>query len=112
MEITEERLDQIFENLVDADDPCGMSDVLSALSDDELGAVEESALVQFGSELAQGTLECSAWICGLLLINANQPSICFNGLVLDAVETEAKRRKVVMLEPPSCGLRNSKGQGK
>ena len=106
METPEERLDQIFDTLVEADGFDDMGAVLSVLTDDELRDTQESAVFQFGIELAEGACERSEWLCGELVINGNQASICFHRRLLDAVKHETDRRRSDLSEPPSCGLPN------
>jgi hypothetical protein len=55
-------------------------------------AVYEDFLVQYGQELALGALERSEWLCGNLIINANQPSICFLRTALNVMRGEIKGR--------------------
>jgi hypothetical protein len=102
----EQRLEPIFNELLDADCPCEMSDVLSPLSDDDLRAVYEDFFVQYGQELALGALERSEWLCGNLIVNANQPSICFLRTVLDVVRGEIERRKTTANVDLAAGLPN------
>jgi hypothetical protein len=45
-------------------------------------------------------------LCGELVINGNQASICFHRRLLDAVKHETDRRRSDLSEPPSCGLPN------
>jgi hypothetical protein len=90
----EQRLEQVFNELLDANCPCEMSDLLSPLSDDDLQAVYEDFLVQYAQELAVGALERSDWFCGNLVINANQPPICFLRTALDLMRDEIKKRKI------------------
>ena len=96
MNISEERLEQIFNNLVEADCICEMSAVLTTLADAELEAVYEDCLEQYGQELALGALERSEWVCGTLIVNANQPSICFSQTALDAVRNEIEQREAAL----------------
>jgi hypothetical protein len=104
MEPAEDRLEQIFNDLLDANCICEMSDVLTPLTKSELDAAYKDFLIQYSQELALGVLERSDWICGVLLVNANQPSICFCRMALDAIRDETDRRK--RSEPLSCGLPN------
>jgi hypothetical protein len=91
---TEERLDQIFQELMDTDCVCEMSAVLTPLPDCELEAAYTDFLVRYSQELALGALERSEWICENLIIIANQQSICFVRTTLDAMRNELERRKV------------------
>jgi len=101
----EQRLDQIFDELLEANCPCEMSDLLTPLSHHDLKAVYEDFLIQYSQELALGALERSEWLCGNLIINANQPSICFLRTALDAVLIEMDRRKAT-LPTERCGILN------
>jgi hypothetical protein len=97
--MNEHELDQIFDQLLEANCPCEMSDLLSPLSNDDLNAVYEDFLVQYSQELALGALERSEWFCGNLIINANQPSICFTRTALDVMRHEIETRKIAAAEP-------------
>jgi hypothetical protein len=92
--MNDEQLEQIFSELQDANCPSEMSDVLSPHSHDDLNAVYEDFLGQYGQGLAFGALERSEWLCGNLIINANQPSICFLRAVLDVVRRVIYDRQV------------------
>jgi hypothetical protein len=46
-----------------------------------------------------GALERSEWLWGNLIINANQPSICFLRTVLDVMRHEIETRKIAAAEP-------------
>ena len=96
----EQRLDRIFDGLLEANRPCEMSDVLSPLPDDDLQTAYEDFLVQYSQELALGALERSEWFCGNLIINANQPSICFMQTALDAIRGEIEKRKAAVVAEP------------
>jgi hypothetical protein len=91
--MNERELDRIFDQLLEADCPTEMSDLLTPLSNDDLDAIYEDFLVQYSQELAVGALERSEWLCGNLIINANQPSICFARTVLDLVRGDIEKRK-------------------
>lgn len=58
-------------------------------------------MVQYGQELALGALERSEWVCGALIINANQDSLCFVRTTLDAVRDEMEQRKAAVEEGPT-----------
>lgn len=98
--MNEKELEQIFNALQNANCPCEMSDVLSPLSYDELLAVEDDLFDHYGQELALGALERSEWLCGNLIVNANQPSICFLRTALDAIRVEIERRRAAMEAKP------------
>jgi len=91
--MTDEQLDKLFDALLDANCLCEMSDLLSPLSDDDIHAVHEEFLFQYGQELASGALERSEWTGGNILISANQPPICFLRTALDAVRKLMDGRK-------------------
>ncbi len=91
--MNEQKRDQIFDQFLEANCPCEMSDVLSPLPDDDLQAVHEDILDQYGLELAFGALERSAWFCGNLIVNANQEAICFFQTALDVVRSEIGKRQ-------------------
>jgi len=101
MNISEESLEQIFSELLDAGCICGMSAVLTTLTDAELEGVYKDFLVQYGQELALGALERSEWFCNNLVINANQPAVYFFHTALDAIRDEIERRKAAVVEGPT-----------
>jgi hypothetical protein len=102
--MTKKQIARLFDELQDADCTCEMSDLLSPLSYDDLQTAHEDLLDQFGHELAMGALEQSGWLCGNLLINANQGSVSFLGMVLDVVRAEMNGRKA--MAEPANGLLN------
>ncbi len=106
MQPTEERLNQIFQDLLDAACICEMSGLLKSLSTEEIAATYEDFLVHYAHELALGALERSEWLCGNLIINANQPSICFLRTALDGIRSEIDQRNAKIEEPLSNGLPN------
>lgn len=91
--MNEQQLEGLFNALKEADCSSEMSDVLSPLSEADLDSVHDEFLDQYGLELALGALERSAWRCGNLIINANQPSICFFGTALEAIREKKRERK-------------------
>lgn len=93
--MNDQQLEQVFDELQDANCPCEMLDVLSPLPDDDLQEVYEDFLVQYGQELALGALERSEWVCDNLIINANQPSICFLKTALNEIRREIEKRKAM-----------------
>ena len=97
MKVSEERLEQIYDDLQDAGCICEMNAVLSALTKDDLEATYGDFMVQYGQELALGALERSEWVCGTLIINANQASLCFVGTALDAMRDEMEQRKAAVV---------------
>jgi hypothetical protein len=101
MNISEKRLEQIFNSLLDADRIHKMSAVLTPLTNAELEAMYEDCLEQYGMQLALGALERSDWVCGTLVINANSASIEFNRTALDAIRSEGERRKAALLATPN-----------
>jgi hypothetical protein len=102
----EQELDQIFDQLLEANCVCELNDVLSPLSYDDLEAVYEDFFVQFSQELALGALERSEWLCGNLTINANQASVSFLRTALDVVRGETERRKARATDASATGLPN------
>jgi hypothetical protein len=89
-----------------AESLCKMSAVLSPLYDDDLQEVYEDIIDQYGQELAFGALERSEWLCGVFMINANQPSICQLRTVLDAIRSEVDKRKMMLAVDLAARLRN------
>ena len=104
----EEQLERIYDDLLDAGCTCEMSAVLTVLTNDHLKATYENFLVRFGQELALGALERSEWLCGTLIINANQPAISFVRTALDAMrdEMELRRASGADTSPAPSGLPN------
>lgn len=98
MNISEKRLQQIYDDLQDAGCICEMSALLSALTDEDLEATYCDFMMQYGQELALGALERSEWVCGTLIINANQASLCFVRTALDAMRAEIEQRKAAVRE--------------
>lgn len=74
----------------DTDKP---SQILTALSDDELRVGYDNVLKQFGLELAIGSCEDSQWIDGNLVIQANEEPIHFLQVAFYAIRLEMQRRK-------------------
>jgi hypothetical protein len=101
--MTEERLNQIFDDLLNAESIQGISDVLSPLSEDDLDAVSRDFMEMYSQELAIGAIECSAWLCGNLLINANQSSILFMQTVLQLINVEAEKRRRILMSLQAAG---------
>jgi hypothetical protein len=106
--MTDEQLEQTFNELLDADCPCEMGDLLSPLSKDDLESIHEHLLDQFGQELCDGALERSDWLCGAFIINANQGPICFLETALGVVRAEIERRKATAGGDLAAGLPNWK----
>ncbi len=104
--MTDKQLHTVYSALQDANCPCEMSEVLSPLPDDDLDAVYEDLLVQYGRELALGALERSEWACGNLIVNANQPSICFVRTALEVIRTEIEERKAKAAAEPAARILN------
>jgi hypothetical protein len=92
MTVSEKRLDEVFDNLLETHCIHQMSGVLAPLTEDELEAVYNDFIKEFAQELALGALEQSEWMCGNLIINANQNSIRFVGSALDAIRLEIECR--------------------
>ena len=104
--MNDQRLEQIANELLETDCTCEMNDVLKPLSIDDLKATYDDFMDQYGHELAFGAFQRSEWIGGNLIINANQPSICFVHTALEAIRAEMERRKVAEgngTEPCSYG---------
>jgi hypothetical protein len=93
--MTTQQLDEIFDALEDVTCPSEMGIVLLPLSYDDLLAVEDDLFDQYSQELALGALERSEWLCGNLIINANQPSICLTRTALGAIRGEIEARKAM-----------------
>ena len=102
----EQRLENIFHELLDADCPCEMSDLLSPLSDDDLDSIHENLLDQFGQELCDGALERSDWLCGAFIIAANQGPISFLEAALDVVRNEMEKRRTTAAAEITSGILN------
>lgn len=92
--MTEQRFDEIFDELLDADCVCSMTAVTAALPDDEVQEAYRSFLIEYGQNLALGALEQSEWMCGTLIINANQEDIAFVRMALDALRSEIAERSI------------------
>ncbi|MGD0581215.1 MAG: hypothetical protein ABSC08_20145 [Bryobacteraceae bacterium] len=91
--MNEERLEQIYAALEDADCVSGMITVLTALTDEELEAAFDNFSVYYSLERFFGAVERSQWMSGMLTINANRPDIFFVRTAFDAICDEKKRRK-------------------
>lgn len=92
---TQERIDRTFNELLVAESALTRRNILSAIWDDDLQAVHDAAFEHYAYELAFGAVERSAWVCGNIIVNANQGPIRSAQTVLEAVRTEMDWRKVV-----------------
>jgi hypothetical protein len=104
--MTEQQLENIRNELIAAESLCKMSAVLSPLSEDDLQEVYEDILDEYGEELAFGALERSEWLCGVFIINANQPSICQLRAVLDVIRSKFEKRKTMLAVDLAAKLPN------
>jgi hypothetical protein len=96
--VSEERLAQIYSELQHGARICELSDVIAPLSNAELEAAYDDALMRYCRQLAFGALDQPEWVSGTLVVNANQELRRLLKTALDAMECEIERRKATVMD--------------